>query len=73
MITASWFFLALTWFSLADAEGFTFPTDSDDQFIVDDIVVVAWDVGTPRLSLYEDCGEVASLDQPVSSQSELVT
>jgi hypothetical protein len=38
------------------AGNFTFPTPSEYRFIVGDEVNVTWDVVTPRISLYEECG-----------------
>lgn len=35
---------------------FTFPTSTEYQFIVADLVNVTWDITAPRLALYETCG-----------------
>ncbi|KAL2215410.1 hypothetical protein M432DRAFT_625529 [Thermoascus aurantiacus ATCC 26904] len=53
---------------VVDAEGFTFPTNDDNVFIVGDVVNVTWDVSTPRLSLYEACNEVLELEHNVTNK-----
>ncbi|KAL4744794.1 hypothetical protein BDW72DRAFT_74559 [Aspergillus terricola var. indicus] len=35
---------------------FTFPTETENRFIVADLVNVTWDVVAPVISLYENCG-----------------
>ncbi|OGM42552.1 hypothetical protein ABOM_007923 [Aspergillus bombycis] len=46
----------LLWVECVTAGGFTFPTESQYRFIVGDQVNITWDVVTPRISLYEECG-----------------
>lgn len=57
------FLLCCCHLPVVDAEGFTFPTNDDNVFIVGDVVNVTWDVSTPRLSLYEACNEVLELER----------
>ena len=47
--------LPLQYRCLARAESFTYPTATEYQFIVGDLVNVSWDVVTSRVSLYEVC------------------
>ncbi|OJJ69838.1 hypothetical protein ASPBRDRAFT_208555 [Aspergillus brasiliensis CBS 101740] len=47
--------LALQYRCLVQAESFTYPTATEFQFIVGDLVNVSWDVLTSRVSLYEVC------------------
>ncbi|KAB8276977.1 hypothetical protein BDV30DRAFT_235224 [Aspergillus minisclerotigenes] len=44
------------WIEGIVAGNFTFPTESERRFIVGDQVNVTWNVVTPRISLYEECG-----------------
>ncbi|KJK64256.1 hypothetical protein P875_00138354 [Aspergillus parasiticus SU-1] len=48
--------LSIFWIEGIAAGNFTFPTESESRFIVGDQVNVTWDVATPRISLYEECG-----------------
>ncbi|PWY63119.1 hypothetical protein BO83DRAFT_371548 [Aspergillus eucalypticola CBS 122712] len=47
--------LALQCTCFVRAESFTYPTATEYQFIVGDLVNVSWDVVTSRVSLYEVC------------------
>ncbi|PYI00454.1 hypothetical protein BO78DRAFT_330011 [Aspergillus sclerotiicarbonarius CBS 121057] len=49
------------------AEGFTFPTSTEDEFIVGDLVNVSWNVVTSRVSLYEVCSEAVPLELNVTN------
>jgi hypothetical protein len=44
------------------AEGFTFPTSDEYEFIVGDLVNVTWNVVTARFSLYEVCDTAVVLE-----------
>ncbi|KAE8383311.1 hypothetical protein BDV26DRAFT_303567 [Aspergillus bertholletiae] len=46
----------LLWVEGIAARSFTFPTNAEHRFIVGDQVNITWDVVTPRISLYEECG-----------------
>ncbi|EHA25000.1 hypothetical protein ASPNIDRAFT_55190 [Aspergillus niger ATCC 1015] len=46
---------------LVQAESFTYPTATEYEFIVGDLVNVSWDVVTSRVSLYEVCNTKISL------------
>ncbi|OOO06028.1 hypothetical protein OAory_01016890 [Aspergillus oryzae] len=48
--------LSIFWIEGIAAGNFTFPTESESRFIVGDQVNITWDVLTPRISLYEECG-----------------
>ena len=37
-------------------EGFTFPTNDENRFIVADQVNITWEIAAPVISLYESCG-----------------
>ncbi|OKL61990.1 hypothetical protein UA08_02548 [Talaromyces atroroseus] len=54
--------LAVAQTTTVRAEGFTFPTDQEDEFIVGDLVNVTWDVVTARFSLYESCETAVALE-----------
>ncbi|RAL04510.1 uncharacterized protein BO80DRAFT_398788 [Aspergillus ibericus CBS 121593] len=58
--------LALQERGFVRAEGFTFPTSTEYEFIVGDLVNVSWNVVTSRVSLYEVCSSAVALDMPVN-------
>ncbi|RDK45867.1 hypothetical protein M752DRAFT_210129 [Aspergillus phoenicis ATCC 13157] len=53
--------LVLQYRCLVQAESFTYPTATEYEFIVGDLVNVSWDVVTSRVSLYEVCNTKISL------------
>lgn len=57
------FLLALSSLAQVRAEGFTYPTDTQNAFIEGDLVNVTWDVVAPRISLYEVCVDAIPLER----------
>ena len=63
-----WLLISLQDRWLVRAEGFTFPTSTEDEFIVGDLVNVSWNVVSSRISLYEVCSSAVALESKYTHQ-----
>ncbi|RAL08480.1 uncharacterized protein BO97DRAFT_446121 [Aspergillus homomorphus CBS 101889] len=70
-LLVAWILVTPHW-SLVRAEGFTFPNDGNDRFIVGDLVNVTWDIVSARVSLYEMCATAVLLESNVSNTESYI-